>query len=108
MQPLGPLRALSVFQGALIADGSWSVLLTLSRPLLGVLGEKAERLRHTGFQVPLASTLRPGPDPTRGLSGYLVLRLLLSLVLVAVGLGFCQARPTHLLWLECTVRGTAL
>lgn len=34
LQPLGPLRALSVFQGALIADGSWSVLLALSRPLL--------------------------------------------------------------------------
>lgn len=59
----------------------------------------------------LPGTLSIEEDKTKKglfLLGYLVLRLLLSLLLVAVGLGLRQAGPAHLVWLESTVWGAAL
>ena len=52
LKPLSPLGALPVFQRPLIADGSWSVLLALSRALFGILDGKAERLRCTAWNYP--------------------------------------------------------
>lgn len=66
-------------------------------------------LGMTGDKTETEEPLLPWPwPPCRGLVGYLVLRLLLSLVLVAVGLGFRQARPANLLRLESAIWGTAL
>lgn len=45
LQALGPFRAFSVFQGALIADGPRFVVLGWGQGLFRILGKKTERLR---------------------------------------------------------------
>lgn len=65
--------------------------------------QRPESGQKTNDNNPSPQALAPGNRT----SGYLLLGLLLSLLLVAVGLGV-QAGPAHLLWFQSAVRGAAL